>query len=45
MMKDIDPEMMELISVLGSAINPRHQRRYKVNYHSPYYSRNRYIKV
>lgn len=41
---DIDPEMQELVTLLGSAIVPRSHRRAAVrtNYHAPYYSKSRY---
>ena len=41
---DIDPEMQELMTLLSSAIVPRHRRKavVKVNAHAPYYSRSRY---
>lgn len=41
---DIDPEMRELMEVLGKCIVPRSRRRAAVrtNYHAPYYSSRRY---
>lgn len=41
---DIDPEMQELIELLSTAIVPRSRRNAAVrtDYHSPYYSQNRY---
>ena len=41
---NIDPEMLELIEVLGSAIVPRSRRKaaVRVDTRAPYYSRSRY---
>lgn len=43
----IDAEMRRLIDVLDAAIVPRAKRKavYRTNWHTPYYSRNRYKRV
>lgn len=43
MPKDIDPEMRELLDVLGAAIRKDHKGPvYRENLHAPYYSRSRW---
>ena len=41
---DIDPEMQEMLSLLSTAIVPRHRRKavVRTNYHAPYYTKSRY---
>lgn len=43
----IDPEMRELLDVLGRAIVPLHKRKpvLRTNLHVPYYSRGRYDRL
>ena len=43
----IDPDMQELLGVLGAAIVPKNRRKsvYRTNWRTPYYSHTRYRKV
>ena len=43
----IDPDMKELLGVLGASIVPTNRRRavFHTNWHTPYYSHTRYRKV
>ena len=44
---DIDPEMQELMTLLSSAIVPRHRRKavVRTNHHAPYYTKSRYSRI
>lgn len=43
----VDPEMRELLDVLGAAIVPRSRRKacVKTAWHTPYYSKKRYTRI
>ena len=45
MPRDIDPGMMELLTVLGAATNPHRRRRAHENFHTTYYSQYRYKRL
>ena len=44
---EMDADMREIVAALGKAIVPRRERKavWRVNAHSPYYSRNRYKRI
>jgi len=43
---DVDHDMQELLALLGTVVVPRSRKAaVKTNYHAPYYSRSRYIRI
>ena len=45
--KYVDPQMREILNLLGKAIVPREKRKavVRTNYHRPYYSRGRDTRI